>query len=70
MKNTEQKQYSVSLVYTKTKDEQINTDLRVAHLCAINEHEALGRVINQIDDEMKDYVLVCKIVKEFKLKSE
>lgn len=70
MENTEQKQFSVSLVYTKTEGGQINTDLRVDHLFAVNEYEALGKIIKQLDDEMQGFVIACKVVKEFKLKSE
>lgn len=70
MENTEQKSFSVSLVYTRNIGNHFETDLRVSHLLAVNEYEALGKTIKNLDEEMKGFVLTCKVVKEFKLKSE
>lgn len=67
MENTDQKQFSVSLVYTKQTMQNIEIALRVQHLEAVNEHEALGKAIYSFSEEMKDYVLVCRVIMEIKV---
>lgn len=66
MEEIKTKIFSVSLAYTRNTGNQVETDLRVAHIEAINKHEALGKIISQLDEQMKGFVLVCKVVKEFK----
>ena len=66
MEDLKTKMFSVSLVYTRNTGNQVETDLCVGHIEAVNEHEALGKIIIQLDEQMKGFVLVCKVVKEFK----
>ena len=61
------KKYSVSLVFQKTTFGNIASDLRVTHVVAATEEEALGIAIERIwaDEALKDFTLGLKVVLEF-----
>lgn len=62
------KKYSVSLVYIKVGAIEIETALRVVHLKAFNENEALGIAISDIRNNvpLKTFTLQNKVIKEIK----
>jgi len=60
------RRFSVSLVFQEQRGDRLQTALRVIHLEARSEAEALGEAVEELwSDELKDYRLVVKVVLPF-----
>ncbi len=61
------RRFSVSLVFQREANGRLMTALRVRHVDAISEAEALGECIHEVwsSEELKDYQLALKVVMPF-----